>query len=279
MKKDQEFKHRYSLLKIDVTDTLPIADFFDDDHYVGFQNSDNFEELIDLAVIDFWKLNPTMKTYQDWKTKAEDGGFDFQIIADKRIIFRSSLMLSDPRIMGAIFLIRSYHAGQKRKGDGFPYLEHPLEVGYRLWRAGFPGDVVTAGFCHDLLEDTKCTENEIKEKCGEEVLRIVKAVSNDEALSDIKDWEKKKEKYIASVKDGGEKAIAVSIMDKICNLQSFFDQYEKVGVSIWQKFNRGKDKKVWFENAVLDMATQNWKHSLLDQHKLLIQKLEKTLSD
>lgn len=279
MKDEQKFKHRYSLLKIDVTDTLPIADFFDDDHYVGFHNSDNLEELLDLAVVGFWKLNPEMKTYNDWETKAEDGGFDFQIVADKKIIFRSSLMLSDPRIMGAIYLIREHHKGQTRKGDGFAYLEHPLEVGYRLWRSGFPGDVVTAAFCHDLLEDTKCTEDEIQEKCGDEVLRIVKAVSNDESLSDKKDWEKKKEKYVKSVEEGGEKAIAVSVMDKICNLNSFFDQYEKEGPDLWKKFNRGKDKKVWFEHKVLKMARSNWKDPLLDELEKLIVKLEQTEAD
>lgn len=274
--KDQTSNKRYSLLKIDVTDTVPFADFFDDDHYIGFQNSENLEELLDIAVVGFWKLNPEMKTYHDWETKAEDGGFDFQITAGKRIIFRSSMLLADPRIMGAIYLIRSYHEKQIRKGDGFAYLEHPLEVGYRLWRDGFPGDVVTAGLCHDLLEDTKCTENEIKEKCGDEVLRIVKAVSNDEALSDIKDWEKKKEKYVISVEAGGEKAIAISVMDKICNLRSFFEQYEKEGPSLWKKFNRGKDKKVWFENTVLVMAKKNWKHSLLKEFESLVKKLEET---
>ena len=276
MNTKQPYKHRYSLLKIDVTDTVPFADFFDDDHYVGFHNTEKIEEILDLAVMGFWKLNPDMKTYQDWETKAEDGGFDFQIVADKRIIFRSSLMLSDPRIMGAILLIRDYHSKQTRKGDGFAYLEHPLEVGYRLWRDHFPGDVVTAGFCHDLLEDTKCSENEIKEKCGEEVLRLVKAVSNDETLSDKKDWERKKRKYIDYVKKGGEKAIAISVMDKICNLYSFFDQYEKEGPVLWSKFNRGKDKKLWFEKAVFDMAKKEWNHPLLKEFESLINKLEKT---
>jgi len=206
---NNNLKHRYSLLKIDVTDTVPFADFFDDEKYIGFENSDNLEKLLDIAVIGFWKLNPNMKSYKDWETKAEDGGTDFQIVADKRTIFRASMLLMDARIMGAIYLVREYHKGQIRKGDGFPYLEHPLEVGYRLWRDGFPGDVVTAGICHDLLEDTDCPESEIEEKCGAEVLRIVKAVSNDESLSDKKDWERKKSKYVKSVENGGEKAIAV----------------------------------------------------------------------
>lgn len=269
-------KERYSLLKIDVTDISPIEDAYDDDHYVGSFNTDNLEDILDIATTSFWMLNPNMETYQDWKEKAEKGGFDYQIIAGGKIIFRSSMMLSGSRIMGAIYLSRNYHSGQRRKGDGFPYLEHPLEVGYRLWREGFSDDVVAAGFCHDLLEDTRCTEAEIKEKCGEEVLRIVKAVSNDESLSDKRDWEKKKEKYVNSVESGGKKAIVVSVVDKICNLYSFFDQYKKEGPSLWKKFNRGKDKKLWFEKEVLKMASKNWNHSLLKEFERLISKLEQT---
>ena len=68
----------------------------------------------------------------------------------------------------------------------------------------------------------------------------------------------------------------VSIADKIANLHSFFEQYEKEGPKLWQKFNRGKDKKVWFEKEVLKMAKTQWKHPLLDEFENLITKLEQT---
>ena len=268
-------KYRYALLKINVTDSYIFADIFDDEKYLDCIRSNNIEQLLDQAIIGFSKENPTMKSYLDWKQKAEDGATEFEIVHPHGTIFRSSMILL-PGVMGAVLLIRDYHGGATRKGDGYPYLEHPLEVGYKLWKAKFPLEVVVSGFCHDLLEDTKCTENEILEKCGSAVLSIVKAVSNDEALSDKKDWEKKKEKYIASVEKGGESAIAVSIMDKICNLQSFFDQYEKEGPSLWKKFNRGKEKKLWFEKSVLTMAKKHWGHPLLNQFETLVAKLEST---
>lgn len=267
--------YRYGLLKIDITDTYIKADSFDNKKYLDCIRSNNIEELLDYAVINFSKENPEMKSYSDWETTAEDGGTEFELVHPHGTIFRSSMTLL-PYVMGAILLIRTYHGGQIRKGDGFSYLEHPLEVGYKLWRGNFPNDVVVAGFCHDLLEDTKCTEKEIVESCGHDVLTIVKAVSNDKTLSDKKDWEKKKEKYIKSVEAVGEKAIAVSVIDKICNLQSFFDQYEKEGPALWKKFNRGKEKKLWFEKAVLMMAKKHWKHPLLNQFETLVKQLEKT---
>jgi len=54
-------------------------------------------------------------------------------------------------------------------------------------------------------------------------------------------------------------------MDKICNLQSFFDQYDKEGPGLWKKFNRGKEQKIWFKKAVPEMAKKHWQHPLLNQ--------------
>jgi (p)ppGpp synthase/HD superfamily hydrolase len=126
------------------------------------------------------------------------------------------------------------------------------------------------------LEDTSCKESKIEKVCGAEVLRIVKAVSNDESLSDKKDWELEKSKYVESVRSGGEKAIAVSVADKISNLHSFFTQYEKEGPSLWSKFNRGKEKKVWFEKEVIKMARENWSNPLLNELERMVEKLENT---
>jgi (p)ppGpp synthase/HD superfamily hydrolase len=193
---------------------------------------------------------------------------------DPKEIFRGSFQLLSKEVKNSISLALFFHDKQIRKGDGHPYLEHPLDVAHFLWRNKFSPEIIASGYCHDLLEDTKCPEHTIKEHCNDEVLRIVKAVSNDESLSDKKDWELKKSKYIKSVEKGGEKAIAVCIADKICNLYSFFKQYKIDGPQLWNKFNRGKDKKVWFENEVLKMAKNNWKHPILNTFEDLIQKLE-----
>lgn len=268
-------KYRYGLLKIDVTDAYPMADFFDESKYIDCIRSNNLEELLDHAVIRFSEDNPDLKKYTDWEQNAEDGAIEYMLVYPRGFLFRSSLILL-PGLMGGIYLIRTYHGGQIRKGDGHPYLEHPLEVGYRLWKYQFPLEVVVAGFCHDLLEDTDCSETELEESCGRNVLEIVKAVSNDENLSDKKDWEKKKAKYVQSVKSGGVNAMAVCVMDKICNLQSFFEQYEKEGPAMWDKFNRGKAKKLWFEHLVLDMVKRNWDHPMIRDLEDLVNRLETT---
>ena len=266
----------YTVVKIDLMDSYPLADIFDEDKYTILDSGDNLDKMFGDAVVGFFETNPKMKSYKQWLEAAEDGAYEYAILAGGKEIFRVSSVLQSQEIYNSLFLIKKYHSGQKRKGDGHPYLEHPLEVAHILFRARLDPDIIAAGYCHDLLEDTDCQEHEIEEKCGKEVLRIVKAVSNDEELSDKADWEKKKSKYVESVRAGGEKAIAVSVADKIANLYSFLEQYKKEGPKLWQKFNRGKDKKVWFEKEVLKMAQEGWKHPMLKTLEALIQKLEET---
>ncbi|MDO8459953.1 MAG: HD domain-containing protein [Nanoarchaeota archaeon] len=267
-------KPLYTLVKIDVMDTYILADIFDDEKYTILEESDDVVSLVKLAIGGFQAENPKITSYKQWLDEAEDGGFEFVVISGGKELFRASTLLIDPVIPAALFLALEYHSGQIRKGDDHPYLEHPLEVAHILWKNKFPNEVIAAGFCHDLLEDTSCKEDKIKDVCGDEVLRIVKAVSNDEALSDKKDWELKKAKYVESVRLGGEKAIAVSVADKISNLYSFFAQYEKEGPTLWKKFNRGKDKKVWFEKEVIKMAKETWDNPLLSTLESLEHKLE-----
>jgi len=125
-------KFRYWLLKIESHDTFSITNLSDYQKYPNRIGSDNVEEFLDQIP----------KEISQGQTK-------YIIINLDRIIFDSD-MLFTPVVLNAFLLICKYHRGQKRKGDGFPYLEHPLEVGYTLWQNKFSDDIVAAGFCHDL---------------------------------------------------------------------------------------------------------------------------------
>ncbi len=269
---------QYFLIKIDLLDSIPNADIYDDEKYSVVEKSDNLAHLVTRAIELFMRDNDSPKSYNAWFNVAEDCGYDYEILSKKsRGQFRASMVLLDPMVKKALELTLIYHGPLRRKGDDHPDMEHLLDISHLLWwRQKFPVEVIAASLCHDLLEDTDCTEAEIEKACGSEVLRIVKAVSNDAQLSDKRDWEKKKEKYIRSVEAGGEKAIAVCIADKIVNLRSFFTQYDKEGAALWKKFNRGKDKKLWFEKEVLKMAQRKWDHPFLNELEMLIGRLEKT---
>lgn len=179
----------------------------------------------------------------------------------------------DLLIQKAAELAWRYHKDQIRKGDDSPYIIHPIMVATILAKYRFDDVTIAAGFCHDLLEDTKCSEKEIKNACGEKVLEIVKAVTNDPDFSDKKDWEKKKLKYIETVRKGSIEAKAVCTADKIHNVLSTLEAYPKQGPSFWNRFNRGREKKERYETEVLKMLKETWDHPLIREYEKLLTKV------
>lgn len=160
------------------------------------------------------------------------------------------------------------HGGQTRKGDNLPYIIHPFMVALKLAKYNFSDTVIAAALTHDVLEDTDFGEEQLRSELGDEVLEIVKAVTNDDSLP----WEEKKKRYVETVRNGPEGAKAVAAADKIHNLESLLIAHAEQGSELWKKFNRGKEQKLWFENEVLKMLKQTWKHPLVDEYESLLEK-------
>lgn len=162
------------------------------------------------------------------------------------------------------------HKDQVRKSDGSPYIVHPIMVGMLLADQGFAEPVVAAGFVHDVLEDTDMTVQELTQELGSEVATYVTAVSEDTSLQ----WEARKEQYADNVAAAPEGAKAVCIADKIHNAQSILHDYETKGATVWEVFNRGKEKKLWFEELVYEKVSATWQHPLLQQYRDCIDRLQ-----
>jgi len=163
------------------------------------------------------------------------------------------------------------HKNKIRKGDDQPYIIHPVMVALKLAKHNFPDEVIAAALTHDVLEDTDYPEEELRKELGDEVLEIVKDVTNDQSLP----WEEKKKRYVETVRNASEGAKAVALADKIHNLESLFIAYEEQGPALWKRFNRGKDQKVWFENEVLKMLKDTWEHPMIEEYEYLLEKENK----
>ena len=165
----------------------------------------------------------------------------------------------------------SAHKDQLRKDDS-PYIVHPFMVALKLVKYNFSDTIVAAALVHDVLEDTEFPKDKLRDELGDEVLEIVKAVTNDSSLS----CEEKKIKYIETVRNGPEGAKAVSIADKIHNFESLIAAYSEQGPDIWKKFNSNEKQRAWFEKEILKMFKEAWEHPLIEEfEKLLKQKKEK----
>lgn len=108
----------------------------------------------------------------------------------------------------ALEFAESKHEGQKRIG-GADYIEHPIGVAKYLYDHGYRGKYVFTAFCHDLLEDTDATEEEIFSICGRFTRDAVKSLTKREGL--------KTEEYLEQIKKD-EVAYPVKVADRIMNL-------------------------------------------------------------
>lgn len=68
------------------------------------------------------------------------------------------------------------HNGQKRL-SGDPYFVHAFETAKILAKLGMDTQTIAAGLLHDVLEDTKITEEEIKKEFGSDILFLIKGVT------------------------------------------------------------------------------------------------------
>ncbi len=105
--------------------------------------------------------------------------------------------------------VKNKHEGQKRK-QGTPYYLHPFEVQQILQKKGYLEEYQVAGLCHDLLEDTNATQQEILDLTNEEVLEAVKLVTKEDGY--------KMQQYINRISEN-PMAKAVKLADRLHNLQ------------------------------------------------------------
>lgn len=162
------------------------------------------------------------------------------------------------------------HEGQMRKTEKVPYIVHPTMVAFKLARYDFPETVLAAALVHDVLEDTLFSADALRQELSDDVCNIVETLSEDKSLP----WEERKVRYIEAVRAGSDDAKAVSCADKIHNIEDTLAAYDKVESGVWEVFNRGKDKKIWFESEMLAMLKDAWNHPLVDEYEMLVEKMK-----
>lgn len=156
-----------------------------------------------------------------------------------------------------------WHREQQRKypGVAVPYLSHVAGVAITLARHGFDEEVVAAGALHDAVEDTEATLADIERLFGKRVATLVEMVSEpDKSLS----WEVRKQRYLERFPHEPWEAQAITLADKIDNLQSIVVCRQAYG-DPWAQFKRGRDVQIARFVALRDAALQLPAHALIDE--------------
>jgi (p)ppGpp synthase/HD superfamily hydrolase len=123
------------------------------------------------------------------------------------------------KILGALAFAQERHKGQTRPG-GESQVEHVMRVALRVTQfacnenlSSDAEDLIVSALLHDVLEDTDATDQELAEKFGERVAKIVRAVSHEEE-------EEPDEVYLRRVADSGPLSVIVKRSDRLDNLDT-----------------------------------------------------------
>ena len=117
------------------------------------------------------------------------------------------------------FAVR-YHGDQTRP-TGAPYAEHLLEALEVLVRGAGVTDpgILQAAVLHDVVEDTPCTVEDVRQAFGDRVAAMVGWVTKPEPTEGA-DRKAAKEAYLSRLRDAPDDAVLVKLADRVSNVQT-----------------------------------------------------------
>jgi (p)ppGpp synthase/HD superfamily hydrolase len=117
-----------------------------------------------------------------------------------------------PLVRAALAWAARRHRGQSRAVDDAPLILHPAEVAALLSSRGLDEEVIAAGLLHDVVEATEAGIDDIRDRFGERVARIVAAMTEDDS---IEGYAERKAALREQVAAGGPDAHVVYAADKL----------------------------------------------------------------
>lgn len=157
----------------------------------------------------------------------------------------------------ALKLAASAHRDQVRKGTDIPYVTHVVMVATILLRHGFDEDLAVAGLLHDIVEDQDVPIAVIAAGFGEEVARLVDAVSEQkhDGTTEIP-WEQRKAEALAHLRAADERVAALKAADALHNAHSLANDIRHDGAVVWQRFKRGPQSTLGYYRSIGEITRE-----------------------
>ena len=166
-----------------------------------------------------------------------------------------------PRYIEALQWAAELHGTQRRKGKDVPYISHLIAVSALVWEDGGDEEEAIAALLHDAIEDAEVSTEQIAERFGERVARIVDDCTDTAgpvAVGGTKEpWLKRKQRYLKHLEVAELDSVRVSAADKAHNARDQMLDARRDPES-WDRFNAGIDGTAWYQLSI---------------HRILVQRL------
>ncbi len=131
--------------------------------------------------------------------------------------------LNESLIQKAYIFAKSGHGNQKRH-SGDPYFSHPLAVAEILSELKMDEASIVTALLHDLVEDTEVTLEEVEEKFGEQIAKLVDGVTKLKKIESIPTSERVAENFrkLTLAMSQDIRVLLIKLADRLHNMRTLY---------------------------------------------------------
>jgi len=145
------------------------------------------------------------------------------------------------------------HKGQERRGKGYPYIVHPMEVVSIVATMTADQELLAAAALHDTVEDTDVSLDDIRREFGDRVAWLVEMESDRTDVSDDAPWHDRKRATIEHLATAPRDAKMVALGDKLSNARAIWRDYQVIGDELWKIFTvKDKESHKWHYEGLVN---------------------------
>ncbi|MFB5648698.1 MAG: HD domain-containing protein [Candidatus Nitrosomaritimum aestuariumsis] len=154
-------------------------------------------------------------------------------------------------VKSAELFAKKKHAGQFRKDGNTPYSKHLEDVVNRLKSLGvIDEELLSAGWLHDIIENTDTNFDNLYEQFGNRIAVIVSSLTKDKTVP-----RKQREKaYNIQLKEASFDAKLI----KLCDISANLSDLKNYDVSKSKKLREVKQKKYYLTIIKKDLINANY---------------------
>ena len=160
--------------------------------------------------------------------------------------------------------------GLKRKKEDIDLVFHSVIVGNMLKNIGCSENIVYTGYLHDIIEDTKYSYEDLKERYGKELADNVQKLSEN---TKILNYKERKEEFINRLKTYNNNLILVELADKLQNLVSDYSLFLSLGKDALPTEAKTYEEIKWFYTELKKIFNEKLEeNSLLERYNDIYEK-------
>ena len=160
----------------------------------------------------------------------------------------------------ALRFAQEAHAGMSRKGEGLPFILHPMEAAVICASMSSDQELLAAALLHDTVEDTDVTLEQIEARFGPRVALLVASETEEKhpELPPEESWSTRKQSSLERLRHPADPAVKLLwIGDKLANIRSFRRDWRRRGNQVWQALHQ-KDpgRQAWYYRSILSLTEE-----------------------